>query len=370
MTDTRRLLEMLPDRKFLIVIGLVATAAGGLLSLGGHSDATPTPAQSHRAAALTVTAAAATRAQWPTALEISGAIAPWQEAIIAAQVSGLRLAEIRVNVGDRVRRGQVLAVYYSDLLRADEARLRASWQQAQANRQRALELRGSGGISEQDILKYVTDADIAKAQLESTQLQIRYAIVRAPDDGVISSRTATVGSVSGSGQELFRMIRQSRLEWRGELTAEQLTGVKAGQNIDLALPDGTNAHAHVRQMAPSLDSQTRLGLVYADIAPGSTAHAGMYVKGNIALSQRPAIIVPAASVVIRDGRSYVLKFAGSEQVRLQPVTVGRRQGDATEIVAGIVPGDKVAVQGAGFLNDGDVVRLANDAPAAAGRTKP
>ncbi|MFD2424801.1 efflux RND transporter periplasmic adaptor subunit [Ralstonia solanacearum] len=238
------------------------------------------------AAALTVTVAAASQTQWPATLEASGAIAPWQEAVIGAQVSGLRLADVRVNVGDRVKRGQVLAVFDADLLRADEARLKAGWQQAEANRERALKLKGSGGISEQDVLQYVTQADVSKAQLRSTQLQLRYAEVIAPDDGVISARSATVGTVSNTGQELFRMIRQSRLEWRGELTAAQLAQVKAGQHIRLALPDGSAATAMVRQTAPSLDSQTRLGIVYADIEPGSGAR-GHVRQGECGVGAKP-----------------------------------------------------------------------------------
>jgi len=309
------------------------------------------------------------QAHWPTLLEASGAVAPWQEAVIGAQVSGLRLAQLRVDVGDRVRRGQVLAVFEADLLLADQARLKASWQQAEANRQRALQLKDSGGISAQEVLQYETQAEVAKAQLRNTELQLRYAQVVAPDDGVITARSATLGAVSGSGQELFRMIRQGRLEWRGELNAAQLAQVKVGQPIQLALPDGSGATARVRQLAPQMDGQTRLGLVYADIAPGSAARAGMYVKGSVTLAESPALTVPAASVVIRDGRSYVPRITPALRVALQPVAVGRRQAGWVEIRSGLTQGERVAVQGAGFLNDGDVVRIATVAPKTAAAAK-
>jgi RND family efflux transporter MFP subunit len=279
-----------------------------------------------------------------------------------------------VNVGDRVRRGQVLAVFDADLLLADQARLKASWQQAEANRQRALQLKGSGGISEQEVLQYETQAEVAKAQLRNADLQLRYAQVTAPDDGVITSRNATLGAVSGSGQELFRMIRQGRLEWRGELTAVQLAQVKVGQPVLLALPDGSTATARIRQLAPQLDGQTRQGLVYANILPGSAARAGMYAKGRITQAESPALTVPAASVVIRDGRSYVPSITKEQRVALQAVTVGRRQAGSVEIRAGLAQGDRVAVQGAGFLKDGDLVRIASDAatnqPPSSPRSKP
>ncbi|MDB5740492.1 MAG: efflux transporter periplasmic adaptor subunit [Alphaproteobacteria bacterium] len=183
----------------------------------------------------------------------------------------------------------------------------------------------------------------------------------APDDGVISARTATLGAVVSVGQELFRLIRQNRLEWRGELTASQIVQIATGQRITLALPDGTSAVATVRQTAPSLDGQSRLGLVYADIENGSHARAGMFATGQVILREAPALTVPAESVVIRDGRSYLLKLgddSAAPNVSLQPVTVGRRQGGAVEILQGIGPNDAVVVQGAGFLNDGDIVRLA------------
>lgn len=346
-----------PIRKPWIALLLSCSVAGGAaLFLTNQTHASTTPSQP--AAALTVTVANVGQAQWPTLLEASGAVAPWQEAVIGAQVSGLRLAQLRVDVGDRVRRGQVLAVFDADLLLADQARLKASWQQAEANRQRALQLKDSGGISAQEVLQYETQAEVAKAQLRNTELQLRYAQVVAPDDGVITARSATLGAVSGSGQELFRMIRQGRLEWRGELNAAQLAQVKVGQPIQLALPDGSSATARVRQLAPQMDGQTRLGLVYADIAPGSAARAGMYAKGRVTLAESPALTVPAASVVIRDGRSYVPRITPELRVALQPVAIGRRQDGQVEIRSGLTQGERVAVQGAGFLNDGDVVRIA------------
>jgi multidrug efflux pump subunit AcrA (membrane-fusion protein) len=137
--------------------------------------------------------------------------------------------------------------------------------------------------------------------------------------------------------------------------------IAVGQRIAITLPDGTDATATVREMAPALDSQSRLGTVYADIAPGSRARAGMYADGRVTLGQTPALVIPAQSVVLRDGRNYVLKLADASatpRVMRQEVTIGRRQGNDIEIVQGLSPSDRVVAEGAGFLNDNDVVRLA------------
>jgi RND family efflux transporter MFP subunit len=343
-----------------LVFAVAAVAAGvTILVKSGKAEAKPT----QTTPALTVTIARPSQASWAETLTASGAVAPWQEAIIGSQIGGYQLDQVRVNVGDHVKKGQVLARLNPDLLRAEEAQLVAAYDQAEANAKRAISLQGSGGISDQDVLQSTTLAKTARAQLAFKQLQLRYTDVIAPDDGVISSRSATAGSVVSTGQELFRMILKGRLEWRGEVTAEQLARIAASQQVALALPGGGTASAVVRQTAPSLDSSSRLGLVYADIADGQQVRAGMYANGAIALNPKQALVVPAQSIVIRDGHTYVLKFKGdgSNKVERLAVVTGRRQGTDIEIVNGVAPSDQVVVLGAGFLNEGDTVRVASSA---------
>lgn len=362
----------------LLVAAAVVAAGAALVAALPRAVATTPPAASP---ALTVTVAAARQVTWPAVLDATGTIAPWQEAIVGSQAEGLRLTEVNVNVGDTVKRGQVLARYDDTGLRAEAAQLRAATVQARAtatqanaNAQRALALRSSGGISEQEVQQYLTQAEtaraqveIAQAQLEAKQVQLRHANVLAPDDGVISARSASLGAVGAGSQELFRLIRQRRLEWRGEVTAMQLLDIVEGQRVELSLPDGGSATARVRQTAPALDARSRMGMVYADITrPGST-RAGMYAAGRIVLAQRPAMVVPAPSVVIRDGRSYVFKVqeeGGAAHVAAQAVTLGRRQGGEVEIMEALREGERVVAQGAGLLSDGDVVRIARPAAGA------
>ena len=363
--DVIRLAKPSPRRRRSLALAVavaaiaVAGTAGWMLSQrhqAGESVAVkPAPA-------LTVTAVQPRRGIWPVALEASGSIAAWQEASIGARVGGYGLVEVLVNVGDQVTKGQVLARFDPSLLRAEAARLQANAEQAKANEQRTLSLQKTGTVSDRDALQFVTQARTTEALLETNRLQLGYTEVVAPDDGVISSRTATLGAVVTVGQELFRLIRQNRLEWRGELTAEQLVHVEAGQRVELRLPGGGAASATVRQLAPALDPRTRLGIVYADVAPGSAARAGMYADGRIITGESGVTVVPAECVTIRDGRSYVLKLMEEgtmPRVALQPIVVGRRQGSELQIVEGVGSDDRLVATGAGFLNDGDLVRVAD-----------
>jgi RND family efflux transporter MFP subunit len=354
----------------VIVLVLASTAHEG------RADAKRT--ESDAAAlrpALTVTTAKAERRALPAIIDTSGAVAAWQEAIISARVAGPALISVDANVGDLIHKGQVLARFDDAELRADVAKAEANLAQAKANaqqadayRDRSLAVGKSGALSEQSLLQSTTQAAMADAQvaqaeatLMTERLKLAYSAVTAPDDGVISARSAALGTVAQAGTELFRLIRRGRLEWRAELSSAQVSGVKQGLAVDVHLPDGQTATGHVRQLAPTLSSDTRLVLVYVDLDHTASARPGMYASGTIQTAVRDITTVPGESIVIRDGRSYVLRLNGN-QVQQTAVEVGARQGPFAEIISGVAPGDTVVVRGVGFVNDHDIVRVENLAP--------
>lgn len=312
--------------------------------------------------AMTVTIAIPREVNWPITLNVYGVITPWQEANISAQIGGYQIIDVFVNVGDVVKKGQILASFDRSLLLADQAELIANVEQAAANLQQVNALQNGNTISEKDVLQAQTQAKIADAALAKNQLQVKYTHVLAPDNGVISARSATLGAVPPVGQELFQMIRQQRLEWRGEVTPSQFHRIKTGQTVRLALPDGTATNAIIRQKSPLFDNGTRLATVYADIFFKDQAVAGMYVAGSVELGNSNAIVVPAKSVIIRDGRNYVLSVSdlkNTAKVSLRAVSIGRRYGTEVEIISSLDNVEHVVVKGAGFLSDGDMVRIVN-----------
>jgi HlyD family secretion protein len=175
---------------------------------------------------------------------------------------------------------------------------------------------------------------------------------------VISQRTAMPGAVATAATELFRLIRQGRLEWRAEVPGARLHLVREGQRVELALPDGSTVAGKVRIVAPTIDPRTRLGLVYVDVGElGGALRAGLFARGSFELGTSPALTVPAESVLLRDGFSYVFKLDGEGRVRLAKVKTGRRQGDRVEITEGLAAGETVVDSGVGFLVDGDLVAV-------------
>jgi RND family efflux transporter MFP subunit len=184
--------------------------------------------------------------------------------------------------------------------------------------------------------------------------------VVAPDEGVISARSATIGAVVQPGVELFRLIRQSRLEWRAELPSAELARVQPGMKAVATPPGGQPVEGRVRMVAPTVDGGTRNGIVYVDLPATATqagARAGMFAPGKVAVGQAGGLTVPQTAVLLRDGFSYVFVLEGAASVRQVKVKVGRRQGDRIEVVEGLKPGVQVVAAGVAFLADGDTVRV-------------
>lgn len=329
-------------------------------------------------AALTVTVIQPEVQNWKQTFTANGNIAAWQEVVISSELSGQRLTKVNVNVGDKVRRGQVLAEINSDTIRADLAAAKASYAEAQAvladaitNNKRIQQLKNTGAISAQESTQYQTSQataqarlDAAKAQIESNQLRLAQTQIVAPDNGVISARTATVGSLAQTGQELFRLIRDQRLEWRAEVTSEDLYKLKEGMNARVFSPDPAQpaVSGKVRMIAPVIDPQTRYGLVYVDLPTTQAVRMGMFVKGEFDLGQKSALTIPQTALLLRDGFSYVFIVDQQNRVSQQKVSVGRRVGDRVEILDLANDNVKLVSSGTGFLTDGDLVTVAKDIP--------
>ncbi|MEC7119294.1 MAG: efflux RND transporter periplasmic adaptor subunit [Pseudomonadota bacterium] len=315
---------------------------------------------------------------WPTLLAANGDIAAWQEVVIGSEISGFRLTAVHADVGDRVRKGQVLAEINADTIQAELRQSEAAVVEAQAllveasaNAQRAQSLKDSGAASSLEIAQYVTGQQTSQARLAAAKARVQADEVRlaqtriiAPDDGIISARMATVGSLTQNGQELFRMVRDGRLEWRAEVTAAELSQINLGMTAQIQPPDPTAAvvNGTVRSIAPVVDRNTRNGLIYVDIPSNSTLRAGMFAQGHFMLGERAALTLPQSAVLLRDGFAYVFVVDEQQRARQQKVTLGRRMGDQVEVM-GIANDVKVVATGVAFLGDGDKVKITQPIPA-------
>lgn len=362
-----------------IVILLVSGIVWWRVNAGNAADKNiadaVAPAPTTGKASLTVTTISPAIAEWPVKLSATGTIEAWQEALIGSEVNGLRLTEIKVQVGETVRRGQVLATFSNVTVKADLAQAQAAVAeaeamlvQAKANGDRTRKMQAPGVISAQQISEYLTAEQAASARLESAKAQLLNQRIRleqtqllAPDDGLISSRTATLGAVVSVGQELFRLILLNRLEWRAEVTAAELPSLRAGQQVTITAPGEVQATGTVRMVAPTVDPKTRMALVYVDVPSDTGLKAGMFARGHFDLGRTTAMILPQTAIVQREGFSYVYRVGADNKVSQLKVEIGRRLDDQVEITRGLEQQTRVAATGAAFLADGDTVRVVDPA---------
>nr|WP_161951916.1 efflux RND transporter periplasmic adaptor subunit [Sinorhizobium americanum] len=324
------------------------------------------------APALTVSVVAPARRDWPESVPASGWLKPWQEAVIASETSGLRVTDVLVDVGSVVIKGQTLVRLSQDSVLADLRKqaaavetAKANLAKAKANADRARQLRPSGAISDEKIAERLTDEQMAvaslesqKAALDSQKIKLAQTTVTAVDDGLITSRTADLGAVVSTGTELFRLIRQQRVEWQAEVSARYLARISEGLSVEVNGPDERPIQGKVRLVGPSVSTETGRAMVYVTLPADVHPRVGLYVTGSIELKTTSALTVPETAIVFRDGISYVFTVGADRRVQRVRAETGRRKDGQVEIVSGIDQSSRIVASGGAFLSDNNLVNIA------------
>jgi RND family efflux transporter MFP subunit len=311
------------------------------------------------------------------AITVSGPVSAWEEMQLGVELGGQRVTGLYVDVGEHVRRGQVLLELDARTLESELAQARAAHREAeagaalaQANLRRAEPLLRekyipAGQVDELRAARDQANARVATARagLDAAQLRRDFAELRAPDDGVISRRLVQPGQVVAAGTELLRLIRDGRLEWRAELADAELARVDVGDPVMISAPGGGEVEGQVRAVSPGVAAETRTGTIYADLPDPDGLRVGAYVEGRILTGAARVLSVPVAAVVQRDGNSYVFTVDAGNVARRLRVRTGATSQGHVEILDGLKPGTQVIEQGAGFVGDGDPVRIVDAAAA-------
>lgn len=366
--------------------GAVALSALLLASCGGHGE----EKKDEKAAGgsrQTVSAATVTQTSLDRTVTASGTVSAWEEVPVAAETGGLTAVAVYVDEGSYVRQGQPLVQMNDVLLRAQLRQQQAQVQLAEANvardnaaLDRAQQLKERGFLSQASLDTALanqrsSNANLAaaRAALSQTQTQLSQATIRAPVGGLIVSRSVTKGQIIAAGTELFRMVRDGRLELDAQVPETELALVRAGQSATITSSEAGQTTGSVRIVTPEVNATTRLGLARISLAPGAQLRPGMFARADIAVGDQPATTVPTGAVLYRDNKPGVFVVRGDSTVHFQPVTILSRT-EAQTAVSGVDVGVRVAVDGAGFLNEGDRVNVAQavgnaPAPAAQPATK-
>jgi len=341
-----------------VAMVVCAVALGALGACGKKQDAKP-PVHS-----ALVNYAVVTRTQAASAITGTGSIVSWQEAPVGAEVGGLTAVALLADEGQTVTQGQ-------PLLKMDDVLLQAQLRQAQATAtqnekayQRSKTLAAQGYLSQAGLEQSQAAYETAAAALQTAQTQLSLATVRAPVSGIVVSRKAVLGQIVTAGQELFRIARDGRIEMNMEVTEADLHRLQAGMPATVQSDAIGPVPGTIRIVTPQVDPATRLGIARITVPWSSGLRPGMFATGHVDVGNADALIMPQNAVVYLQNTPGVFVVGPDSHVHLHKVTTGARQGDNVVVTSGVSEGDRVITTGAGFLNEGDLVKLA--APAAGG----
>ena len=310
-------------------------------------------------------------------LSADGTINAKDTANVSAKVNGVAIERILVEEGDRVRAGQVLAVFDTDAMeqqvlqaQADVAEAEATLANASADAARVLPLIDIDAISKQEADRYRTSEvraraalQASKARLSNQRLTLENAKVVAPVSGIISEKMVEVGQVAG-GDPLFTIIKGGVLEWRADIDPKLIGNINVGTPVQVSLPGGDTVMGQVNRIAPTADNNRQI-TIYASLAANSKIRAGMYQTGEFLLGSTSTQTIPNSAVVSNDGYDYVMLVTESTtrddrsmgRIKQQRVTLGERLGESVAVLEPLPSDSRIVKQGGSFLNDGDLVRV-------------
>ena len=313
-------------------------------------------------------------------LSADGTINAKDVANVSAKVNGVAIERILVEEGQRVKAGQILAVFDTDAMEqqvlqaeADVAEAEATLANATADAARVLPLIDIDAISKQEADRYRTaklqaqaSLQASKARLSTQRLSVNNANVVAPVSGIISEKMAEVGMVAG-GDPLFTIIKGGILEWRADIDPKLIGEVNVGTPVQVNLPGGDSVMGQVSRIAPTADNNRQI-TIYASLAANAKVRAGMYQTGEFLLGSSSAQTVPNSAIVSNDGYDYVMLVTNIStkdgknghnigRIKQQRVTLGERFGDNIMLTEPLPAESRLVKQGGSFLNNGDLVRV-------------
>jgi HlyD family secretion protein len=333
----------------------------------------------------------------PQTIVATGSLAARNEVLVSPQVNGLRIIELLAEEGDQVQEGQVLARLNRSLLDTQFAQLQAGLKRAkaliaqaeskiieaeanakQANAafERATKLIKSGTTSRAVYDQHeatsrsataglaaakdgLTLAKADKAQLEAQvremKLKLGYTEIKAPSAGIISRRTAKLGSMaSASAEPLFRIIANGEIELDGAVADIFLPRIAPGMKVNISGSGISAREGTVRLISPEVNQQTREGRVRISIRNKKNLRVGAFAMGVIQTSGREMLVVPYSAVMHGD-KGATVHVVKNDRVETRKVDIGVFSKVHAEITGGLSEGEAVVLRAGALLHDGDMV---------------
>lgn len=350
---------------------IVLAALGALTACGG-SEGAPEPGNGRRGqggpqalsgpAAVPVEVATVERRTISAYLETNGVLEAENEVDLVSRVAG-PVVELLVEENDAVERGRVLARIDPEPIRAALEISRVDLQEAEQAFERARALREASLVSQEAFDQAQARRDAARAEVAEQQLQLSHTEITAPFTGLIVRRYVRFAESVALNQPLFRLSDFTPLLCPIQVPERQLPRLHEGQEavIEVEAFPAERFTAVVDRVSPVVDAATGTVRVTLEVDGQGKLRPGMFASVFLRMASRhDALVMPRAALALDSLGDTVFVFVDGKAQRRE-VTLGFREGDDVEVVAGLEEGERVVVVGQDGLSDGTPIRLLTDA---------
>lgn len=328
-------------------------ARPGTAGPGGPGRAGETPT-----AAVPVETALAERRDISSFIETNGTLEAENEVDLLARTSG-PIVELRVEEGDLIRKGQLLARIDDEEIRARVAIAEVTLEEAKLAYERARTLRESQLMSPEQYEQARTRFETAKAQLEGDQVLLSYTEIRAPFSGLIITRYVNFAQQVSVNTPLFRISDFDPLLCHIQVPERELPRLAVGQPALLGFEawEGERFAGRVLRIRPVVDAATGTVRVTLEVPSGERLRPGMFARVYVETETREdALVIPRAALSLESLGDTVYVAEGGVAAR-RDVRLGFREGDLVEVLSGLSEGERIVVVGHEGLSDGTPIRI-------------
>jgi HlyD family secretion protein len=299
-------------------------------------------------------------------LAATGDLTPREEAALLPEVTGYRVAEVLADVGQFVKKGQVLVRLDPSLIQSQIAQAEAQTAQAQDQAARVEGLDNQGVVSQEQIQQRRFQARVQEAALKDLRVRYSKMQVRAPVSGLILEKTVRPGDMAAAAVTTpwFRLARDGQIELQAQLSEDDLAHIRPGMHAQVTVPSGVVVDGVVRLVSPQVDPQTKLGYVRVTLPVRADVRSGGFARAVFVEATATAPAVPDTAITYDADGASVMVVGADNKLRRVPVQTGQRGGGWVQLVKGPALGARVLRSAGGLMLDGDLVRPVEDDGAA------
>lgn len=300
-------------------------------------------------------------------LAATGDLSPREEASLFPEVTGYRVAAVLADVGQFVKKGDVLVRLDPTLIEAQIAQAEAQAAQAEAQAKRVQGLDNEGVLAQEQIEQRRFQARVQAAALRDLRTKYAKMQVRAPVSGLILEKTVRPGDMAAATTTTpwFRLARDGQIELQAQLAEDDLAHIRPGQRAQVSLPSGALVDGVVRLVSPQVDAQTKLGYVRITLPVRPDVRSGGFARAVFMETSATAPAVPDTAVTYDADGASVMVVEPNNKLKRVPVQTGQRGGGFVQLLKGPPIGARVVRAAGGLMLEGDLVRPVEDDGAAA-----